>query len=59
MRFAILCLVLAAVSACSDRRSFDERYDDTANDIERRAARIDAQANAADDGNVKPPDRAR
>ena len=59
MRFAILCLMLAATSACSDRRSFDDRYDDTANTIEQRAAQIDAQANLVDNGEVKPPDRGR
>ena len=55
MRAAIFCLMLAAVSACSDRRSFDERYGDTANDIEQRAARIDADVNSSEEGELKPP----
>ena len=56
MRTTALCLLLAAVSACSDRRSFDERYGDTANNIEQRAARIDTDVNSSEEGELRPPD---
>lgn len=38
---------LLAVSGCEDRRSFDERYSETQNRIEERAAEIEEEANAA------------
>ena len=46
MRFCLPLLVLFT-AACSDRRDFDERFDDTADEISQRAEAIDANlANA-------------
>ena len=41
MRWCLALLPLS-VAACSDRRDFGERYDDTANEIAARAEAIDA-----------------
>ena len=49
MRTALLGLLAALAAGCGDRRSFDERYSDSQNDIERRAEQIDRElANEAD-----------
>lgn len=45
MRALALLPLLLSLTACEDRRSFDDRYDDTAKDIEQRAQRIDAELN--------------
>jgi hypothetical protein len=34
------------VSGCEDRRSFDERYDETQANLEQRMNRLEIQANA-------------
>ena len=47
MRGAAVLLSFLALAACGDRRSFDERYGDTANEIEQRAQRLDAEMNQA------------
>ena len=44
MRRFLLLLALALLSACHQRRTFDERYHSTASDIEKRAADLDRQA---------------
>ena len=41
MRWALMILV-ANTAACSDRRDFDQRYNDTANELQERANAIDA-----------------
>ena len=46
MRAAILCLVIA-VTGCDDRSSFDRQYDETANEIQNRSARLDADLNSS------------
>ncbi len=46
MRAAILCLAIA-VAGCDDRSSFDQQYDETANEIQNRSARIDADLNSS------------
>lgn len=54
MRLLLSLLALALLSACHQRRSFDDRYNKTAADIEKRAADLDRQAkdnNLARDGN--------
>ena len=43
MRIVLLTLVAALATGCGDRRSFDERYSDSQNEIERRAERIDRE----------------
>ena len=49
MRIVLLTLIAALAAGCGDRRSFDERYSDSQNDIERRAEQIDrALANEAE-----------
>lgn len=47
---AVLPLVLL-LGACRAEPSFDERYSDTANAIEERAANLDAELNEAEAGN--------
>ena len=44
MRRFLPLLALALFSACHQRRTFDERYNSTAADIEKRAANLDRQA---------------
>lgn len=41
MRWALM-IVAASTAACSDRRDFDERYIDTASELQERAEAIDA-----------------
>ena len=43
MRIALVALVASLAAGCGDRRSFDERYSDSQNEIERRAERIDRE----------------
>jgi len=45
MRLAIVCLI-GLLAGCEDRRSFDERYDETANEIQDRTERIETDLNA-------------
>lgn len=45
MRRLLPVLALALLSACHQRRTFDERYNSTASEIEKRAADLDHQAN--------------
>ena len=44
MRRLLPLLALALLSACHQRRTFDDRYNSTASDIEKRAADLDRQA---------------
>ena len=44
MRHFLPLLALALLSACHQRQTFDERYNSTASDIEKRAADLDRQA---------------
>ena len=49
MRIALLAVIAAFAAGCGDRRSFDERYSDSRNEIERRAEQIDRElANEAE-----------
>ncbi|WP_300975009.1 hypothetical protein [Sphingomonas sp. LHG3406-1] len=52
MRPSAVPLLLLALTACGDRRSFDERYSDTSDKLEQKARQLDenlaAAANAAD-----------
>ena len=41
MRRLILTLGLLAATGCEDRRTFDERYDDTRKQLEERAEALD------------------
>ena len=41
-------LVVLALAGCRDRRSFDERYSETAQNIEERARNLDAELNSAE-----------
>ena len=58
MRLALPAFALL-LSACSDRRPFDERYNDTARNIEERAAAIDSNLTAATEepGDKPQPER--
>ncbi len=51
MRAAAALLLLLAAAACRQQPSFDERYKDTANEIQDRAANLDAQLNTAEPTN--------
>lgn len=44
MRLLLAILAVSLLSACHERRSFDDRYNSTANEIEQRAAALDNQA---------------
>ena len=44
MRRLLPVLALALLSPCHQRRTFDERYNSTASDIEKRATELDRQA---------------
>ena len=46
MRFGLLLGWALALVACGDDRSFDDRFNDTAGEIEQRAANLDAQIEA-------------
>lgn len=48
MRMSGLILAVVLVSACSDRRTFEERYGETASEIENRAEKLDARMNEAE-----------
>ncbi len=54
MRAAVFLLAALILSGCDDRPTFDEQYDNTANQIEQRAAQIEAELNAAKAKPVKP-----
>ena len=41
-------ILLILLAGCDDRSSFDKRYDDTANEIQSRAARIDNDLNSTE-----------
>ena len=49
MRGAMLLALLLGTAACQRERSFDERYNDTARQIEQRAGRLDAEIDAGTD----------
>ena len=56
MRLALLILVSALAAGCGDRRSFDDRFSDSQNEIGRRADAIDRELaneteNSAEVGN--------
>lgn len=53
MRLLALTLALM-LAACGDRRSFDERYNDTSAELEQRALAIDRNL-AANEGNSASP----
>ena len=42
MRWILSVAAAVLIAGCSDERNFDERYDDTANEISSRAQSIDA-----------------
>jgi hypothetical protein len=52
MRLLVLMMAVA-LAGCADRRDFDERFDDTANEIADRANTIDHELNSAQPGS--PP----
>ena len=41
MRALAALLCLSALAACGDRRSFDQRYEDTSSELEQRAKALD------------------
>lgn len=47
MKRAMILLILLASAACHQKRTFDERYSDTANTIGNRANSLDSQLNQA------------
>lgn len=46
MRAALICLALV-MAGCDDSPSFDQQYDETANEIQERSARIDEDLNSS------------
>ena len=42
----VATVVIVLLAGCDDRSSFDKQYDDTANEIQNRAARIDNDLNS-------------
>lgn len=57
MRRFLPLLALALLSACHQRRTFDERYNSTASDIGNRATDLDRQAR--DDNSAREANDAR
>lgn len=49
MRLVIACLMVL-LAGCEDRGSFDKRYDETANEIQNRAAQIETDLNGTVSG---------
>ena len=45
MRRLMVLIVPVFLTACHDRRSFDERYNVTTNEIDERASALERQAN--------------
>ncbi|GAA4023094.1 hypothetical protein GCM10022280_24750 [Sphingomonas swuensis] len=41
MRMVAIGAVLVALAGCGDRRTFDERYDDTSKQLEEKARQLD------------------
>ena len=41
MRLLLLALVLPALAGCQDRRTFDERFKDTGEQLEQKARELD------------------
>ena len=56
MRLVIACLIIL-LAGCEDRRSFDKRYDETANEIQNRAARIETELNTVRESEPSTPTR--
>ncbi len=54
MRVAAFLLAALSLPGCDDRPTFDEQYDNTANQIEQRAAQIEAELNAAEAKSARP-----
>ena len=52
MRWAAALLLAAALTGCGDRRSFDERYEDTSSALANEARALDA--NLAADNLAEP-----
>ena len=48
----MLVLVLLVSAACSDRRSFDDKYEDTAREMDNRARSLDAELNTETPSNA-------
>ena len=42
----LLLAMMVALAGCEDRRSFDQRYEDTSRDIENRVGRLDRKLDA-------------
>ncbi len=61
MRGLAALMLVWTLAGCKDNRTFDERYDETANHIEQRAANLDAEGNgveansAFEEGRSKAP----
>ena len=55
-RVALLLLV-GALAGCKDNRTFDQRFNETSNHIEQRAANLDAEASGAEAGNTVEEDQ--
>ena len=54
MRAAAVLLAVLILAGCDDRPTFDEQYDNTANQIEQRAAQIEAELNSSEARPAKP-----
>jgi len=57
MRFLAPVLIIL-LAGCGDDRSFDKHYDETANDLQNRAAEIDSDLGSTNNGSqdiVEPP----
>lgn len=56
MRLAALILAAVALTGCGDRRTFDERYEDTSQQLEEKARALDENlaANMAEANEAGP-----
>lgn len=48
MRGLATLLLVGTLAGCENDRSFDKRYDETANQIEQRGAKLDAEASGVE-----------
>ncbi len=59
MRGLAALMLVGMLAGCADDRTFDERFDETANHIEQRAANLDAEANGVEANSAFEADRSK
>lgn len=59
MRGLAALALVGMLAGCENDRTFDKRYDETANHIEQRAAKLDAEASGAEANSATEEGRAK